>query len=59
MEDAESCVANEAYHCARAVYGHALTTFPADESIWMQAAFFEREHGTRESLDEHLRKAVK
>lgn len=59
LEDAESFVRNEAYNAARAVYAHCLTVFPADEELWEQVAFFEKEHGTRESLDAHLRKAVK
>ncbi|EGD76229.1 PRP6 pre-mRNA processing factor 6 [Salpingoeca rosetta] len=59
LEDAESFVKDEAYNAARAVYAHCLTAFPANEDLWEQVAFFEKEHGTRESLDEHLRKAVK
>ena len=47
-----------AYECSRAVYAHALATFPAKKSIWLRAAHFERQHGTRESLETLLQKAV-
>ena len=59
MEDANSAVANGAIGCARAVYAHALAAFNRDESIWRDAAFFEKENGTRESLEDHLYEAVK
>lgn len=59
LEDAENAISNECYACARAVYAHMITNFKADDSIWLQAAFFEREHGTRESLDEHLVQATR
>eukprot|EP00050_Salpingoeca_kvevrii_P012075 m.20269 g.20269 ORF g.20269 m.20269 type:complete len:929 (-) comp3819_c0_seq1:89-2875(-) len=59
MEDADSLVARECYHCARAVYARALAKFSDDEDIWLRSAFFEKEHGTAQSLDEHLLQAVK
>jgi pre-mRNA-processing factor 6 len=59
MEDAESFVAKGAVNCARAVYGHALSVFTVDEELWLQAAFFEKDHGTPETLEEHLKKAVR
>uniref|UniRef100_A0A914UN97 Pre-mRNA-processing factor 6 n=1 Tax=Plectus sambesii TaxID=2011161 RepID=A0A914UN97_9BILA len=46
MEDADSFVAQEAFECARAVYAHALQTFPNKKSIWLRAAHFEKNHGT-------------
>ncbi len=58
MEDAESCVTASAYECARAVFAHALHHFPTKKSIWLRAAFFERSHGTVESLDALLQRAV-
>uniref|UniRef100_A0A1I7W2R2 TPR_REGION domain-containing protein n=1 Tax=Loa loa TaxID=7209 RepID=A0A1I7W2R2_LOALO len=58
MEDAESFVAQEAYECARAVYAHALLVFPTKKGIWFAAAHFERNHGTTESYDQLLQKAV-
>ncbi|MFH4975700.1 hypothetical protein AB6A40_002409 [Gnathostoma spinigerum] len=58
LEDAESFVAQEAFACARAVYAHALLVFPTKKSIWFAAAHFERNHGTTESYDNLLEKAV-
>lgn len=52
------CTANEAYECARAIYGHMLTVFPKQKNIWLQAAYFEKNHGTPESLEALLQKAV-
>ncbi len=43
---------------ARALYSVALATFPGQASIWRQAAALEKAHGSREQLDELLRKAV-
>merc|ERR1719411_530476 len=59
LEDAESCKNAGAYECARAVYAHALTVFPKKKSIWKEAAFFEKEHGSRESLEAVLQQAVR
>lgn len=58
VEDGESFVAKDAIGCARAVYAHILTAFPTDEEMWMHIADFEREHGTYESLRDHLQQAV-
>eukprot|EP00051_Salpingoeca_urceolata_P010212 m.124571 g.124571 ORF g.124571 m.124571 type:complete len:934 (-) comp16623_c1_seq1:42-2843(-) len=58
-DDADSCVAHEAFNCARAIYAHALTVFPADEKLWIDAAFFEKNHGTSASLEQHLKAAVR
>lgn len=58
IEDAESCTAHEAYECARAIYSHLLTTFPTKKNIWLRAAYFEKNYGTRESLETLLQKAV-
>ncbi|XP_011402481.1 PREDICTED: pre-mRNA-processing factor 6-like [Amphimedon queenslandica] len=57
-EDAESCAANEAYECARAIYAHMLTVFPKQKNIWLEAAYFEKDHGSGESLEALLQKAV-
>ncbi|KAJ3054561.1 hypothetical protein HK097_001445 [Rhizophlyctis rosea] len=59
MEDAESAISGECYATARAIYAHALKVMPNKKSIWRRAAFLEKEHGTRESLEEVLRKAVR
>lgn len=58
MEDAESCVSQGAYECARAIYAHAISIFPSKKSIWLRAAYFEKNHGTRESLEALLQRAV-
>ncbi|XP_048590658.1 pre-mRNA-processing factor 6 [Nematostella vectensis] len=59
MDDADSCVANGAYECSRAIYAHALTVFPSKKSVWLRAAYFEKNYGTRESLESLLQSAVK
>lgn len=59
MQDAENFANQGAINCARAVYKIAITTFPNKKSVWLRAAFFEKEHGTRESLEELLQEAVK
>ena len=41
------CAVHGAYECARAIYAHALTVFPSKKSIWLKAAYFEKNHGTR------------
>jgi pre-mRNA-processing factor 6 len=57
-EDAENCTKQVAYECARAIYAHALSVYPSKKELWMAAAYFEREHGTRDSLETLLQKAV-
>lgn len=58
MEDAENCSQQNAYECARAIYAHALNSYPTKKDLWMAAAYFEKEHGTRESFETLLQKAV-
>jgi pre-mRNA-processing factor 6 len=58
MEDAENCTQQSAFECARAIYAHALSVYPTKKDIWMAAAYFEKEHGTRESFETLLQKAV-
>lgn len=58
IEDAESCTAHEAYECSRAIYAHSLTTFPKKKNIWLRAAYFEKHHGSRDTLEVLLQKAV-
>ncbi|XP_041360586.1 LOW QUALITY PROTEIN: pre-mRNA-processing factor 6-like [Gigantopelta aegis] len=58
MEDADACAAHSAYECARAIYAHALTVFPSKKSIWLRAAYFEKNYGSRESLEALLQRAV-
>lgn len=52
------CAKEGAFDCARAVYAHALQVFPSKKSIWLRAAYFEKNHGTRESLEALLQRAV-
>ncbi|KAI8439587.1 hypothetical protein MSG28_013314 [Choristoneura fumiferana] len=58
MEDADACANEGAYECARAVYGYALSVFPSKKSIWLRAAYLEKQHGTRASLEALLQRAV-
>ncbi|KAH1016330.1 pre-mRNA-processing factor 6 [Dendroctonus ponderosae] len=58
MEDAENCTTQGAYECARAVYNISLAAFPGKKSIWLRAAYLEKNHGTRESLESLLQRAV-
>ena len=41
------CVAHGALECARAIYAHALQVFPSKKSVWLRAAYFEKNNGTR------------
>ncbi len=58
LEDAEQFTQQGALECARAVYATALGVFPAKKSIWLRAAHLERQHGTRDSLEQLLQRAV-
>ncbi|CAF0919146.1 unnamed protein product [Brachionus calyciflorus] len=57
-EDAENCTQQNAFECARAIYAHALSVRPSHTDMWLAAAFFEKNHGNRESLETLLQKAV-
>ena len=35
-----------------------LTVFPKQKNIWLEAAYFEKDHGSGESLEALLQKAV-
>lgn len=52
------CINQGAYECARTVYGIALAEFPGKKSIWLRAAYLEKNHGSRESLESLLQRAV-
>lgn len=58
LEDADVCINQQAFECARAIFGHALSVFPSKKSIWLRAAYFEKAHGTRQSLEALLQRAV-
>lgn len=40
-------MAHNALECARAIYAYALQVFPSKKSVWLRAAYFEKNHGTR------------
>eukprot|EP01133_Synstelium_polycarpum_P015320 gene15320-18149_t len=56
--DAEEMLARGSIRSAAAVYAHILTIFPRKKSVWVRAAQLERTHGTRESLDATLQRAI-
>ncbi|VDP74093.1 unnamed protein product, partial [Schistosoma curassoni] len=51
LSDAENCATSGAIECARAIYAVALAHFPTKKSIWLRAAYFERNHGTSIDVD--------
>ncbi|PRP84246.1 hypothetical protein PROFUN_08266 [Planoprotostelium fungivorum] len=59
IEDAEGALSREAVETARAIYEHALSIFPGKKSLYLRVAHLEKVHGTRESLENVLSKAVK
>ncbi len=58
IEDAQSCQNEGAYECARAIYTHARKFHSTKKQLWLEAADFEKKHGTREQLEELLSAAV-
>lgn len=58
LDDAETCIKNGSFQTARAIYEHALSIFPEEVSIWQDAAFMEKAHGSSASLEHLLIKAV-
>ncbi|CAF0838637.1 unnamed protein product [Adineta ricciae] len=58
MEDAQSCQNEGAYECARVIYAHARKYHPTQTNLWLDAADFEKKHGTREQYEELLSAAV-
>ena len=57
-EDFEECMEKGYIHTARAIVSHALTIFPGKKSLWRSFADLEKNHGSRESLLQVLRKAT-
>ena len=49
-----AAAAPRAVETARAVYAHALATFPNKKAIWLRACALEKKHGTRELLEATL-----
>uniref|UniRef100_A0A1I7SA43 Pre-mRNA-processing factor 6 n=1 Tax=Bursaphelenchus xylophilus TaxID=6326 RepID=A0A1I7SA43_BURXY len=58
LEDAEFFTNQQAFECARSIYGFMLTEFAEKKSVWLEAVVFEKEHGTPESYENLLKKAV-
>ncbi|XP_020592456.1 protein STABILIZED1 [Phalaenopsis equestris] len=58
VADAEECKKRGSIETARAIYVQTLSVFLTKKSIWLKAAQLEKSHGTRESLDNLLRRAV-
>lgn len=54
----QECLKKGKVETARAIYSHALQVFPGKKSVWINAAKLEKEHGTPETLDAMLKKAV-
>lgn len=58
IEDAENFIAQNAIECARAIYDKLIETYPTKEGVYLQAAYFEKEYGTSDSLIDLLERAV-
>ncbi|CAG7848729.1 Pre-mRNA-processing factor 6 AltName: Full=Androgen receptor N-terminal domain-transactivating protein 1; Short=ANT-1; AltName: Full=PRP6 homolog; AltName: Full=U5 snRNP-associated 102 kDa protein; Short=U5-102 kDa protein [Serendipita indica DSM 11827] len=56
--DAESALARNQVGTARAILAYALKVFPDRRALWREAADLEKEHGTRQALEELLSQAV-
>lgn len=59
LSDAETYLNKRSIETARAIFAYILTIFPGKKSVWLRAAQLERQYGTRDSLDELLKNAVK
>ncbi|KAI1288119.1 Pre-mRNA-processing factor 6 [Halotydeus destructor] len=59
FDDADNCVANGAYESARTVFRHAIDCFPKKKSVYRKAAYFEKEHGSRESYESLVTEGTK
>lgn len=58
MDDAENAENRNATVTAKAIYTHAIKTFPGKKSIWLRAVALEKKIGTPESVEQLLQKAV-
>ncbi|GKV34271.1 hypothetical protein SLEP1_g42655 [Rubroshorea leprosula] len=56
--DVVECKKRGSMETTRSIYAHALMVFLTKKSIWLKAAQPEKGHGTKESLDALLHKAV-
>ncbi|GJT95642.1 protein stabilized1 [Tanacetum coccineum] len=57
--DAKECEKRGSIETTRAIYGCVIADYKSETDVWLKAAQFEKAHGTRESLDGILCKAVK
>lgn len=59
MDDARSSIERGAHETARAIYSHALESFPASHSLWLAIVELEKKHGqSKDKLWEMFEKAV-
>jgi pre-mRNA-processing factor 6 len=58
MADAEEAARRGSIETARAIYNATLAAFPGKPAVWRAAAALEKQHGSREALDELLKRAV-
>ncbi|KAN0018656.1 hypothetical protein ACTFIU_008585 [Dictyostelium citrinum] len=56
--DAEECLSRGSIKTANAIYAHILSVFPTKKSVWLKVAQLEKQHGTKETLDQTLEKAT-
>jgi pre-mRNA-processing factor 6 len=59
IEVADTCASQGAIECARAAYDMLIQTFPGKKSVYRAAAFFEKNHGTRQTYESLLEQAVR
>ena len=57
-EDANSLIARDSLETARAILAHSLRTFPGKTRLWNKAVSLEQSHGSAESVEALLRRAV-
>ncbi len=58
FEEAEQMVKNSSIHTARQIYVNLANLYPEKKSVWRRFCFFEKSHGTLESLDKALCRAI-
>jgi len=58
-EDADETLSRGSLETARAIYDHATTVFPGKKSLWLRRAGMEKKHGTPDSIEMVLSKAVR
>ena len=58
IADAEEFMKNGSIETARAIYAHAMETFPSKKGIWRRAASLEKSHGSSDAMFDILEKGV-